>query len=136
MVEMDLFLDTTSGSLSTESGGSTDLAAISAKRGSDLDIYVIPDHDIAITSTGLFVAAFPGQTQPVFSVSWLPPADRSKGWLVSVPLRGAGFDDIFLGGGTSTTLEAELTVVIGAKVRKSQTINFTVVAEVHDHTAP
>lgn len=133
---MDLYLDTTSGRLSAESAGTTAVAAMSAKRGSDLDIYIIPDHDIAITSTGVFVAAFPGQTQTVLSVSWLPPADRSKGWLLSVPLRGPAFDDIFIGGGASTTLDAELTVVIGGKVRKSQTINFTVVAEVHDHTAP
>lgn len=133
---MDLYLDTTSGTLSAESAGSTALAAISAKRGSDLDIYVIPDADIASISTGLFVAAFPGQTQPVFSVSWLAPTDRSKGWLVSIPLRGPAFDDIFLGGRTSTTLEAELTVVIGSKVRKSQSINFNVIAEIHDHTAP
>ena len=133
---MDLYLDTTSGILSAESTASTTLASISAKRGSDLDIYVIPDQDIAVTSTGVFIAAFSGQTQPVFSVPWIPPADRSKGWLVSIPLRGAAFEDIFLGGGTTATLEAELTVVIGGKVRKSQTINFVVVAEVHDHTAP
>lgn len=133
---MDLYLDTTSGRLATDAAGLITGAAISAKRGSDLDLFIIPDQEISVASTGIFIAVFPGQTQPVFSVSWLPPADRSKGWLVAIPLRGAEFDNIFIGGGTAATLEAELTVVINGKVRKSQTINFTVLAEVHDHTAP
>lgn len=133
---MDLFLDTVSGLLTTDASKNTAALELSGKRGADLDLYIVPDREIPVASTGLFVAAFAAQAEPVISATWTPPADRSKGWLIEVALRGSKFNDIFVGGQSQAVLQAELTVVIEGKVRKSQTIAFKVLAEVHDHSSP
>lgn len=129
---MDLCLDTSSGLLTVDASKTTEVAEISGKRGADLDIYIVPDREIPVTSSGVFVAAFALQAEPVVSANWNPPADRSKGWLIEVALRGAQFDELFVGGGPEAVLLAELTVVIEGKVRKSQTIRFKVLEEVHN----
>jgi len=132
---MVLHLNTLSGMLATDIAGQVPLTSITVKRGTDFDLYIVPSEDIPITSTGVFVAVFPGQTQPVISAAWLPPSDQSTGWLIEIPLRGAQFANLFLAA-PEALLDAELTVVLSGKVRKSQTIQFRIQSEVYEQTTP
>lgn len=132
---MVVYLSTESGVVTADRLGQTALNSIEVKRGTDLDLYVLPDTQLQITTPGFFAAAAVTGGSPLALASWAPPENMEKGWLFAVSLRGAALAAMFAAGVTSVALNAEITVIVGGKRRKSQTIRLDVTKEVHDETS-
>lgn len=129
---MIVYLSTESGLISADKSGQSPVTAIEAKRSTDLDIYVIPDLELALTTPGFFAAAPSAGGPPVALASWAPPANLDQGWFFSVSLRGAALASMFSSGTASVSLNAEITAIIQGKRRKSQTMQLLVTKEVHN----
>ncbi len=130
---MVVYLNSDSGLVTTDALGRIPVDSLAAKRGTDFDLYVIPDKTLEITTPGFFAAAAAGGS-PLSLASWAPPENLEKGWLFAVSLRGAELAALFTSGVTTLTLNAEITAIIGGKRRKSQTMRLAVAKEVHNET--
>ncbi|MBU3665296.1 MAG: hypothetical protein FGM15_05385 [Chthoniobacterales bacterium] len=131
---MVVYLDTTSGLLTGDVFRRTPVTELTAKRGTDLDLYVVPERDIPPTSAGLFAALPPAGGAPMALASWLAPARMDEGWLFPISLRGSDLAALFASGTGSVLLNAEVTAVIDGKTRKSQTILMTVYRDIYSPT--
>lgn len=132
---MVVYLDSSSGLLTSDAGRRSPLQTINAKRGTDLELYVVADEDIPPSSTGVFAALAPAGGSPLALASWQPPQRIDQGWLFDVSLRGSDLAALFASGAGSVPLDAEITAVINGKTRKSQTISLVVSREVYNPSA-
>jgi len=120
-----LHLDTQTGILSATPGGPP-IDRLTAKLGTNFDLAVVPDLEIPADSAGFFSAKAAYGGDLLAHGLWSPPVTTGGGWRFSVSMRGSDLAGLFLAQLPSVPLLAELTVVIGAVTRKSQTITLTV----------
>lgn len=128
---MVVYLDSTSGLITSDATRRSALQTITAKRGTDLDLYVVTESEIPTTSTGVFAALAPAGA-PMALASWQPPTQIDRGWFFDISLRGADLAALLASGAGSVELDAEITAVINGKTRKSQTIKLTVYREIYN----
>jgi hypothetical protein len=129
---MVVYLDPTSGLITSDATQRTPLQTISAKRGTDLDLHVVTRTEIPATSTGVFAALAAAGGSPMALASWQPPSQFDRGWLFEISLRGSDLSALLDSGAGSVSLNAEITAVINGKTRKSQTIELIVYGEVYN----
>lgn len=132
---MVVYLDTTSGILTSDASRRLPVVELTAKRGTDFDLYVVPEREIAPASAGFFAALPPAGGAPMALASWLAPAQMGEGWLFPISLRGSDLAALFTSGAGSVLLNAEITAVIDGKTRKSQTIPMTVTRDIYNEAA-
>ncbi len=131
---MVVYLDTTSGILNSDVLRRSPVTELTAKRGTDFDLYVVPEREIAPTSA-VFAALPPAGGAPMALASWLAPTRMDEGWLFPISLRGGDLAALFASGAGSVLLNAEMTAVIEGKTRKSQTILMTVTRDIYNEDA-
>lgn len=129
-----MYLSTTTGVLTSDAAGRVPVSALVAKRGTDLEMTVMPDREIPAESGGVLAALAPSGGAPLALDAWEAPAAVGDGWKFSVSLRGGELAALFASGAGQVTLNAEATFEIGGKLRKSQTMTLTVVKEVYNQS--
>lgn len=129
---MVVYLDSTSGVVTSDATRRTPLEKISAKRGTDFDLFVVTENEIPAASTGVFAALASAGGAPMALASWQPPAQIDRGWHFDISLRGPDLAALFTSGAGSIALTAEITAVIHGRTRKSQTIEMTVYREIYN----
>lgn len=130
---MIAYLDTNTGDLRATQGGSL-LTTITAKRGEDFDLEIVPDRDLDAATVGYFSAKSVYGGVLMVHGTWTAPTVSGRGWLFSLSLNGGSLAAAFAGSLEKVPLLAETTVFIGGKVRKSQTIEMVIQREVYTGT--
>lgn len=130
---MKLYLDTDTWLLSTAAGGSNTTVTIPAKQGGELRLEIFPSSPLAAGTLGTLIAK-PKDEYAAPSVSWdlewESPTTSESGYLFRLPLGTAALADLFPPGVKSVQLMAEITIVSGASVFKTQTIAMAVARQV------
>ena len=132
---MVAYLDTTSGILTSDASRRLPVTEFTAKRGTDFDLYVVPDRELPPGTPGFFAALSPAGGAPMALATWLAPTRIDEGWLFPISLRGGDLAALFASGAGSVLLNAEMTAVIDGKTRKSQTISMTVTRDIYNESA-
>jgi hypothetical protein len=129
---MKLYLNTSTGLLTTAANGTTGIRRLDAKRGDLLELEVVPSAEIT-GATGILAAkekgAYSGAAVALDS-AWTAPETEGAGYLFSLSLNTEEIAALFTGEKAEVVLMAEITWTFGSVTRSSQTFDLVVARDV------